>query len=76
MVLAIGKNGVIGKGGKVPWHIPEDLKHFKAMTIGHAIVDTAHIVVVGALARDDLHTARTTCLLCRAASRARRSSPA
>ena len=27
-------------------------------TIGHAIVDTAHIVVVGALARDDLHTAR------------------
>lgn len=38
MVLAIGKNGVIGKGGKVPWHIPEDLKHFKTMTIGHAIV--------------------------------------
>ena len=38
MVLAIGKNDVIGKGGKVPWHIPEDLKHFKAMTVGHAIV--------------------------------------
>ena len=37
-VLAIGEGGVIGKGGKVPWHIPEDLKHFKAMTLGHAII--------------------------------------
>lgn len=38
LVLAIGKNGVIGKDGKVPWHIPEDLRHFKAMTMGHAIL--------------------------------------
>ncbi len=37
-VLAIGKNGAIGKDGRVPWRIPEDLKHFKAMTVGHAIV--------------------------------------
>lgn len=37
-VLAVSRNGIIGKNGKVPWHIPEDLKHFKAMTIGHAIV--------------------------------------
>lgn len=37
-VLAIAKNGVIGKDGKVPWRIPEDLKHFKAMTLGHAIL--------------------------------------
>lgn len=37
-VLAIGDGDVIGRAGKVPWHIPEDLKHFKAMTMGHAIV--------------------------------------
>ncbi|MEZ4300822.1 MAG: dihydrofolate reductase [Polyangiaceae bacterium] len=38
LVLAIARNGVIGKDGKVPWHIPEDLRHFKAMTVGHAIL--------------------------------------
>lgn len=38
LVLAIGEGGVIGKDGKVPWRIPEDLKHFKAMTQGHAII--------------------------------------
>ena len=38
MVVAIGDNGAIGKDGKVPWRIPEDLKHFKAVTMGHAII--------------------------------------
>ncbi|MDB4935902.1 MAG: Dihydrofolate reductase [Labilithrix sp.] len=38
MVVAIGDNGAIGKDGKVPWRIPEDLKHFKNVTMGHAIV--------------------------------------
>ena len=38
LVLAIGKNGVIGKDGKVPWYIPEDLKHFRRATTGHAII--------------------------------------
>jgi dihydrofolate reductase len=38
LVIAIARNGVIGKDGKVPWHIPEDLKHFKSMTMGHAII--------------------------------------
>ena len=37
-VLAASKNGVIGNAGKVPWHLPEDLRFFKDMTMGHAIV--------------------------------------
>ena len=38
MVVAIGDSGEIGKDGKVPWRIPEDLKHFKNVTMGHAII--------------------------------------
>jgi len=38
LVLALGTGGALGKDGKVPWRIPEDLRHFKAMTIGHAII--------------------------------------
>jgi dihydrofolate reductase len=38
LVLAVAKNGVIGKDGKVPWHVPEDLKHFRRSTTGHAVI--------------------------------------
>jgi len=38
LILAIGKNSVIGKDGKVPWRIPEDLKHFRRLTTGHAVI--------------------------------------
>ena len=38
MIVAVGDNGAIGKDGNVPWRIPEDLKHFKNMTMGHAII--------------------------------------
>ena len=38
LVVAIGDGGVIGKDGGLPWRIPEDLQHFKAMTTGHAII--------------------------------------
>jgi len=38
MIAAVGKGGVIGKAGAVPWRIPEDLRHFKTSTLGHAIV--------------------------------------
>ncbi len=38
LVVAIADNGVIGKDGAIPWHISEDLKRFKAMTMGHTVV--------------------------------------
>ena len=38
LVAAVAKNGVIGAGGKLPWHLPEDLKHFKNLTLGHPVI--------------------------------------
>ena len=38
IIAAIAENGVIGKAGKLPWHIPEDLKRFKQLTIGHSVI--------------------------------------
>ena len=38
LVVALADNGVIGKNGAIPWHISEDMKRFKALTLGHTIV--------------------------------------
>jgi dihydrofolate reductase len=38
LVAAVARNGVIGRDGGVPWHLPEDLAHFKRLTTGHAVV--------------------------------------
>jgi dihydrofolate reductase len=38
IVVAIGKNRELGKDGKLLWHIPEDLKRFKALTLGHPVI--------------------------------------
>src|ERR1700733_12355263 len=38
IVVAIGKNRELGKGEKLLWHIPDDLKRFKALTLGHPII--------------------------------------
>lgn len=37
-IVAKGKNGVIGNGGKLPWHFPEDLKFFKQTTMGLPVI--------------------------------------
>lgn len=38
LIAAIGKNRVIGKEGKLPWHISDDLKRFKHLTTGHTVI--------------------------------------
>jgi dihydrofolate reductase len=38
LVAAIGENGVIGVDGGLPWRLPEDLAHFRALTMGHPMV--------------------------------------
>jgi dihydrofolate reductase len=38
MVVAAAENGVIGLDGGMPWRLPDDLKHFKAITMGHPII--------------------------------------
>jgi len=38
LVVARARNGVIGKDGKLPWHIPADLKHFKSVTSGAPMI--------------------------------------
>jgi len=38
MVAAVAENGVIGLNGDIPWSIPEDLKHFRAVTRGNTVV--------------------------------------
>jgi dihydrofolate reductase len=38
VIVARAANGVIGNKGGLPWHIPNDLKHFKSLTMGHPII--------------------------------------
>ena len=37
-IAAMSLNRVIGAGNKIPWHLPEDFKWFKKMTMGHVVV--------------------------------------
>ncbi len=38
LVAAVARNGVIGAGGKLPWHLPEDLRHFRQLTMNHPVI--------------------------------------
>ena len=38
LIFARAENGVIGKDGVMPWHLPEDLAHFKHVTQGHPVI--------------------------------------
>ena len=38
IIVAMARNRVIGAGNKIPWHLPGELKMFKAITMGHHII--------------------------------------
>jgi dihydrofolate reductase len=38
LIYAQSRNGVIGRGGVLPWHLPEDLAHFKRTTMGEPVI--------------------------------------
>ena len=38
IIVAMSRNRVIGANGAIPWHLPEELKRFKSVTMGHHIV--------------------------------------
>ncbi len=38
LVAAIARGGVIGRDGRLPWHLPEDMAHFRDATMGHPVV--------------------------------------
>lgn len=38
MIVAVGKNRIIGRDGTLPWHVPEDLRHFNRLTVGNVVI--------------------------------------
>ncbi len=38
IIAAVARNGVIGRDGTLPWHLPEDLAHFRRVTIGCPVI--------------------------------------
>jgi dihydrofolate reductase len=38
IIVALDEAGTIGRDGQLPWHLPDDLRRFKAATMGHVLV--------------------------------------
>jgi dihydrofolate reductase len=38
LIAAVAANGTIGAGNRLPWRLPEDLRHFRSLTLGHAVI--------------------------------------
>ena len=38
LIAAVSRNGIIGRDNALPWHLPADLRHFKELTTGHAVI--------------------------------------
>jgi dihydrofolate reductase len=38
IIAAVATNGVIGRDNRMPWHLSDDLRHFKALTMGHPMI--------------------------------------
>ncbi len=73
LIWAMGRNRVIGVDNRLPWRLPADLKHFRALTTGHTILmgrktyesfprplpDRRHVIIT----RDRNYQAATGCLV-------------
>jgi dihydrofolate reductase len=42
LIAAVARNGVIGAQNRMPWRLPEDMRHFRAITLGHAVIMGRH----------------------------------
>jgi dihydrofolate reductase len=53
LVAALDRNRLIGRGNQMPWHLPEDLRHFKALTMGAPVImgRKTYVSVLGSLGR-------------------------
>jgi dihydrofolate reductase len=53
LIVAAAENDVIGAGGALPWHLPEDMRRFRRLTTGHAVVlgRVTHESIVARLGR-------------------------
>ncbi|MGE5090430.1 MAG: dihydrofolate reductase, partial [Candidatus Levyibacteriota bacterium] len=38
LIAAVASNRVIGREGALPWRLPDDLRHFRTLTTGHAVI--------------------------------------
>jgi dihydrofolate reductase len=38
LIAAVARNGVIGADNRLPWRLPEDLRHFRRVTLGHSVI--------------------------------------
>ncbi len=38
LIAAVADNGIIGRQGRVPWHLPADLRNFRRLTMGHHLI--------------------------------------
>jgi dihydrofolate reductase len=38
LIAAVARNGTIGRGGRLPWRLPDDLARFKRLTLGHTVL--------------------------------------
>jgi dihydrofolate reductase len=38
LIVAVAENGVIGREGDLPWHLPDDMKYFQRTTRGHCVI--------------------------------------
>jgi len=38
LIAAVARNGIIGVNNRLPWRLPEDMRHFRTLTTGHAVI--------------------------------------